>query len=179
MDQFRGQEIPASILGDKRFSTMTQNVKQKLVLPHFTGFQQHGNSGAWVCDFMPHTAGIVDDLCFIKSMHTGAVNHAPAISFFLTGAEQPGRPSMGSWATYGLGTDSDDLPGFVVMTSRDKGSFLRTNLLRLLLELGFSAVEIPGRTFPRQRRSGAVSVESRRHVARSAARFARRPCQAQ
>ena len=69
---------------------------------------------------MPHTASIVDDLCFVKSMHTGAVNHAPAISFFLTGAEQPGRPSMGAWATYGLGTESQDLPGFVVMTSRDK-----------------------------------------------------------
>ena len=120
MEKFRGQEIPPSILGDKRFSTMTQNVKQKLVLPPFTGFKQHGKSGMWVGDFMPHTAGIVDDLCFIKSMHTEAVNHAPAINFFLTGGEQPGRPSMGAWATYGLGTESQELPGFVVMTSRDK-----------------------------------------------------------
>lgn len=120
MEQFRGQEIPPSILGDKRFSTMTQNVKQKLVLPHFTGFQQHGKNGTWICDFLPHTASIVDDICLVKSMYTGAVNHAPAISFFLTGAEQPGRPSMGAWTTYGLGTESDDLPGFVVMTSRDK-----------------------------------------------------------
>jgi hypothetical protein len=120
MEKFRGQEIPPSILGDKRFSTMTQNVKQKLVLPPFTGFKQHGKSGMWVGDFMPHTAGIVDDLCFIKSMHTEAVNHAPAINFFLTGSEQPGRPSIGAWATYGLGTESQELPGFVVMTSRDK-----------------------------------------------------------
>ncbi len=120
MEAWRGKEIPASILGDKRFSTMTANVKQKLVLPAFTGFQQHGKSGAWVCDFLPHTAGIVDDLCFIKSMHTTSVNHAPAILFFLTGGEQPGRPSMGAWATYGLGTESENLPGFVVMTSRDK-----------------------------------------------------------
>jgi hypothetical protein len=73
-----------------------------------------------VCDFLPHMAGIVDELCFIKSMHTEAVNHAPAITFFLTGGEQPGRPSMGAWATYGLGTESENLPGFVVMTSRDK-----------------------------------------------------------
>lgn len=120
MERWRGQPIPDSVLGGKRFSTMTQNVKQKLVLPAFTGFQQHGKSGAWVCDFLPKTAEIVDELCFIKSMHTGAVNHAPAISFFLTGSEQPGRPSMGAWATYGLGTESEELPGFVVMTSRDK-----------------------------------------------------------
>jgi hypothetical protein len=120
MEPWRGKEIPPSILGDKRFSTMTANVKQKLVLPPFTGFKQHGKSGMWVCDFMPHTAGIVDELCFVKSLHTGAVNHAPAICFFLTGGEQPGRPSMGAWATYGLGTESDNLPGFVVMTSRDK-----------------------------------------------------------
>ena len=120
MEKFRGQEIPPSILGNKRFSTMTANVKQKLVLPPFTGFKQYGKSGTWVGDFMPQTAGIVDDLCFIKSMHTEAVNHAPAINFFLTGGEQPGRPSMGAWATYGLGTESQELPGFVVMTSRDK-----------------------------------------------------------
>jgi hypothetical protein len=120
MEQLRGQEIPASILGDRRFSTMTAGVKKKLVLPHFTGFKQYGQSGAWVCDFLPHIGSIADDVCFIKSMHTGAVNHAPAITFFLTGAEQPGRPSMGAWTTYGLGTESDDMPGFVVMTSRDK-----------------------------------------------------------
>jgi hypothetical protein len=120
MEEWRGKEIPPSVLGDKRFSTMTAHVKQKLVLPPFTGFKQYGQSGMWVCDFMQHTAGIVDDLCFVKSLHTGAVNHAPAICFFLTGGEQPGRPSMGAWATYGLGTESDNLPGFVVMTSRDK-----------------------------------------------------------
>ena len=120
MEAWRGKEMPESVLGGKRFSTMTQGQKAKPVLPAFAKFSQHGQSGAWVCDFMPHTAGIVDDLCFIKSMHTEAVNHAPAITFFLTGAEQPGRPSMGAWTTYGLGTESEELPGFVVMTSRDK-----------------------------------------------------------
>ena len=120
MEKFRGQEVPASVLGNKRFSTMTQGQKQKLVLPPLTGFKQHGASGAWVGDYLPQTASIADDLCFIKSMHTEAVNHAPAISFFLTGAEQPGRPSMGAWATYGLGSETEELPAFVVMTSRDK-----------------------------------------------------------
>lgn len=120
MEKWRGQEMPESILGGKRFSTMTSGQKAKPVLPPFTGFKQYGQCGAWVGDFLPHTAGIVDDLCFIKSMHTEAVNHAPAITFFLTGSEMPGRPSMGAWATYGLGTEGAELPGFVVMTSRDK-----------------------------------------------------------
>src|SRR5437762_12004306 len=85
-----------------------------------TKFARHRKSGAWVSDFLPQIASISDDLCFVKSMHTGAVNHAPAITFFLTGAELPGRPSMGSWLTYGLGTMNENLPAFVVMTSRDK-----------------------------------------------------------
>ena len=119
MEQFRGQELPESVHKNQRLSTMTAG-KKKLVLPAFTGFKQYGNSGAWVCDFLPHLASLADELCFIKSMHTTQVNHAPAITFFLTGAELPGRPSMGAWATYGLGSETQDLPGFVVMTSRDK-----------------------------------------------------------
>jgi hypothetical protein len=120
MEQFRGQDLPESVHKNQRLSTMTAGQKAKLVLPAFTGFRQHGNSGAWVCDFLPHLASVADELCFIKSMHTTQVNHAPAITFFLTGAELPGRPSMGAWATYGLGSETQDLPGFVVMTSRDK-----------------------------------------------------------
>jgi hypothetical protein len=119
MEKLRGQEIPESIHKGQRTSTMTQNQK-KLVLPCYRPFAQYGESGAWVSDYLPHTASIVDDLCFVKSMHTNAVNHAPGITFFLTGSELPGRPSMGSWLTYGLGSDSQELPGFVVMTSRDK-----------------------------------------------------------
>lgn len=117
---WRGKEIPAEIQGGRRLSTMTSGQTSKPVLPEITKFSRHGHSGAWVSDFLPHTASIADDLCFIKSMHTEQVNHAPAITFFLTGAEQAGRPSMGAWLTYGLGSDSQDLPGFVVMTSRDK-----------------------------------------------------------
>jgi hypothetical protein len=119
MEKHRGEEIPESIHKGQRLSTMTQGQK-KLVLPPYPGFKQHGACGAWVCDFLPYTAGIVDDLCFVKSMHSTAVNHAPGICFFLTGAELPGRPSMGAWLTYGLGSDTEELPGFVVMTSRDK-----------------------------------------------------------
>ncbi len=118
--KWHGTQIPDSLAGGKRFSTMTGNQVQRPVLAEITNFKQHGESGAWVSDFMPHTAELADDLCFIKSMYTEAVNHAPAITFFLTGSEMPGRPSMGSWLTYGLGSDSEDLPAFVAMTSRDK-----------------------------------------------------------
>jgi hypothetical protein len=120
MEAWRGKEIPDSVLGGKRFSTMTSGQKAKPVLPPYVKFAQHGQSGAWFGEYLPHMASVADELCFIKSMHTEAVNHAPAITFFLTGGEQAGRPSMGAWATYGLGTESENLPGFVVMTSRDK-----------------------------------------------------------
>jgi Protein of unknown function (DUF1501) len=119
MEKWRGKEIPESVHGNKRQSTMTQG-KGRSTLPAFTGFKRHGKSGAWVCDFLPRTAEIVDDVCFIKSMHTTQVNHAPAITFFMTGGEQPGRPSMGAWLSYGIGSECEDLPAFVVMTSRDK-----------------------------------------------------------
>lgn len=117
---WRGKEIPASIRGNRRLSTMTSGQTAKPVLPEITKFRQHGKSGAWVCNFLPQTAAVADDLCFIKSMYTEQVNHAPAITFFMTGAEQAGRPSMGAWLTYGLGSDTEELPAFVVMTSRDK-----------------------------------------------------------
>ncbi|MBX2817545.1 MAG: DUF1501 domain-containing protein [Saprospiraceae bacterium] len=118
--QWHGRQIPDEVVGGKRFSTMTGNQVARPVLAEMQPFYQRGESGAWVSDLMPHTAAIADDLCFIKSMYTEAVNHAPAITFFLTGSEMAGRPSMGSWLTYGLGSSAKNLPDFVVMTSRDK-----------------------------------------------------------
>ncbi|WP_339749724.1 DUF1501 domain-containing protein [uncultured Rubinisphaera sp.] len=120
LKKHHGEQIPDEISGGKRFSTMTGGQKERPVLSEITNFAQHGECGAWVSDFTPKIAGIADDLCFIKSMHTDAVNHAPAITFFLTGSEMPGRPSMGAWMTYGLGQGSKNLPSYVVMTSRDK-----------------------------------------------------------
>ena len=120
LEKLRGQEIPDSVHKNQRLSTMTAGQKDKKVLPPFAPFRQHGRDGRWISDLLPHTAGVVDDLCFIHSMHTSQVNHAPAICFFLTGAEQPGRPSLGAWTSYGLGSETQDLPAFVVMTSRDK-----------------------------------------------------------
>ena len=120
--QLHGTPLPESYLDGKRFSTMTGNPKGKLMLSPVEKFRQYGESGAWVSDLLPYTAQIADDICFVKSMHTEAVNHAPAISFILSGAELPGRPSMGAWLNYGLGSPADNLPGFVVMTSITKGT---------------------------------------------------------
>jgi len=101
---------------------MTGAAGGKLMLAPVEPFQQHGASGAWVSSLMPHTAAIADELCFIKSMHTDAVNHAPAISFLLSGSQLPGRPSLGAWLSYGLGSEAENLPAFVVLTSVSKGT---------------------------------------------------------
>ena len=99
---------------------MTGNQTARPVLGEISKFSQHGKSGAWVSDFLPQIASISDDLCFVKSLHTEAVNHAPAITYFMTGSEMAGRPSLGAWLSYGLGNETEELPAFVVMTSRDK-----------------------------------------------------------
>jgi hypothetical protein len=93
----KGEQIPDSVVKGARFSTMTGGQAVRPCLPNITKFAQHGKSGAWVSDFLPHTAGIADECCFVKSLYTTQVNHAPAICFFLTGAEMPGRPSLGAW----------------------------------------------------------------------------------
>ncbi|HET6882244.1 MAG TPA: DUF1501 domain-containing protein [Pirellulales bacterium] len=122
LKEMHGQPVPDAYFAGKRFSTMTGNPQGKVMLAPVEPFSQHGTSGAWVSSFLPHTAAIADELCFVKSMHSDAVNHAPAISFFLSGAQLPGRPTMGAWLTYGLGSETQDLPGFVVMTSVSKGT---------------------------------------------------------
>lgn len=120
LKKWHGTQIPDSVVGGRRFSTMTGGQTARPVLSEITEFRQHGKSGAWVSSFLPRIAAVADELCFVKSMYTEAVNHAPGITFFLTGSEMAGRPSMGAWLTYGLGIDTEELPSFVVMTSRDK-----------------------------------------------------------
>ena len=120
--EMHGQPVPQEYIGDKRFSTMTGNTTGKVMLAPVEPFHQRGQSGAWVSDFLPYTAGIADDLCFIHSLHTEQVNHAPAIQFLLSGGELPGRPTAGAWLSYGLGSDNDTLPSFCVMTSVSKGT---------------------------------------------------------
>ena len=114
----QGEDLPASVRMGQRLTGMTAYQKTKPMAGSLYEFQQHGESGAWVSELMPYTAQIADDLCFVKSMHTEAINHDPAITFFQTGSQQPGRPSMGSWLSYGLGSLNQNLPNFVVLLSR-------------------------------------------------------------
>ncbi len=113
-----GQEIPESIRMGQRITTMTSGQKTLPVAPSPFKFSQHGRSGAWMSELLPHTAKIADELCIIRSLNSEAINHDPAITFLQTGHQQPGRPSFGSWLSYGLGTDNQDLPSFVVLLSR-------------------------------------------------------------
>lgn len=118
----RATELPDSIRQGQRLTGMTSRQASFPIAPTRFKFAQHGNSGAWVSELMPHTAKIVDDLCFIRSMHTEAINHDPAITFCQTGAQIAGRPSIGSWLSYGLGTENQDLPAFVVLISQGSGN---------------------------------------------------------
>jgi hypothetical protein len=122
LKELHGKPVPETLVAGKRFSTMTGSASGKVLLAPVEPFAQHGQSGATVSAFLPHISKITDKVCFVKSMHTEAVNHAPAISFFLTGAELPGRPTLGAWLTYGLGSTSENLPAYVVMTSVSKGT---------------------------------------------------------
>jgi len=117
-----GQPVPESLLAGKRFSTMTGNPSGKKLLAPLEPFKAHGKSGATVSSLMPYTAGIADELCFVKSMFTEQVNHAPAINFFLSGNQIAGRPTIGAWLSYGLGSLNHNLPTFVAMTSVNKNT---------------------------------------------------------
>ena len=113
-----GQELPDSVRGGQRVTGMTSNQKSfPLAMGDFT-FDQYGESGAWLSNLLPYHREIADDLCFIKTMHTEAINHDPAVTFIQTGSQQAGRPSIGSWLSYGLGSANDNLPTFVVLLSR-------------------------------------------------------------
>jgi hypothetical protein len=113
-----GQELPGSVRGQQRLTGMTSNQKTLPVTASLFSFARHGRSGAWVSELLPHTAGIVDDLCFVRSLHTEAINHDPAVTYLQTGHQQPGRPSFGAWTSYGLGSENRNLPSFVVLISR-------------------------------------------------------------
>lgn len=118
--RFQGTDIPASIRGDTRLSTMSSNYAKWPALPAIKPFRKCGESGIEISELLPHIGGIADDICVVRSMHTEAVNHSPGVTFFMTGSQQPGRPAMGAWLAYGLGSECDDLPSFVVMTSSDR-----------------------------------------------------------
>lgn len=118
LNRVNGEELPESVRGGQRLTGMTAYQRTLPVAGSVFAFAQHGESRAWVSELMPHTAAIADELCFIKTMHTEAINHDPAITFFQTGSQQAGRPCIGSWVSYGLGSFNENLPAFIVLLSR-------------------------------------------------------------
>ena len=117
-----GEELPESIRGTQRLTGMTAGQSSFPLVGSNYKFDQYGESRAWISEVFPHTAGIVDDICIVKSMHTDAINHDPALTFFQTGAQVGNRPSMGSWLSYGLGSENSNLPAFSVLLSRGRGN---------------------------------------------------------
>jgi len=121
LNKNNGQELPASVRMGQRLTGMSGNQATLPLAGSVFNFKQHGQSGAWVSELLPHTARNVDDMCIIRSMHTEAINHDPAITFFQTGSQMAGRPSIGSWLSYGLGSANDNLPSFCVLVTKNKG----------------------------------------------------------
>jgi len=154
LKELHGSELPDSIRQGQRLTGMTSGQKSFPVVAPTFRFQQHGSNGAWFSELLPHTAKIVDDLCIVRSMHTEAINHDPAITFMQTGSQQPGRPSLGAWLSYGLGSEAEELPAFVVMISHGSGKDANQGLLDRLWGSGFLPTSHQGVKF----RSGSEPV---------------------
>ncbi|MCB1209381.1 MAG: DUF1501 domain-containing protein, partial [Verrucomicrobiales bacterium] len=137
LKKLHGQELPASVRGTQRLTGMTSNQKSLPIAASLFNFAQHGQSGAWMSELLPHTAKMADELCILRALTTEAINHDPAVTFMQTGHQQPGRPSFGSWASYGLGCESTDLPAFVVMVSRGSAARAADPLYARLWGSGF------------------------------------------
>uniref|UniRef100_A0A7C2P9M4 DUF1501 domain-containing protein n=1 Tax=Schlesneria paludicola TaxID=360056 RepID=A0A7C2P9M4_9PLAN len=116
-----GQQLPDSVRGGQRLTGMSAHQSSIPLAGTPFKFQQHGDSGAWLSELLPHTAKVADDLCFIRSMYTESINHGPGVTFMQTGSQIPGRPSIGAWLDYGLGSDNQNLPSFVVLITKNKG----------------------------------------------------------
>ncbi|HEV3339511.1 MAG TPA: DUF1501 domain-containing protein [Pirellulales bacterium] len=145
--ELRGSELPDSVRRGQRLTGMTATQASFPLAPTRFTFAQHGKSGAWISELLPHTSRVVDRLCFVKSMHTEAINHDPAVTFFQTGAQLAGRPSIGSWIVYGLGSENRDLPGFVAMISQGSGNPNDQPLYDRLWGSGFLPTKYQGTKF--------------------------------
>jgi len=137
LDALFGKDLPPSVRMGQRLTGMTSGQTAFPMIPSKFGFNRYGQNGTYVSDLLPHTAKILDDLCLVRSMHTEAINHDPAITFMQTGSQQPGRPSFGSWIDYGLGSENSNLPAFVVLVSKGKARAGAQGLLSRLWGSGF------------------------------------------
>ena len=137
LKKFHSTELPDSIRQGQRLTGMTSGQKSFPVIAPKFEFNQAGKSGTWISSLLPYTAKVMDEICLIRSMHTEAINHDPAITFIQTGSQQPGRPSLGAWLSYGLGSEAEDLPAFIVLISHGTGKDANQGLLERLWGSGF------------------------------------------
>lgn len=121
LNELNGQQLPEHVRRGQRLTGMSANQASIPLAGSVFKFQQYGPSGVWISELMPHTAAIADRICFVRSMYTEAINHDPAITFFQTGSQLAGRPSLGAWLSYGLGSESENLPAFVVLVTAGQG----------------------------------------------------------
>ena len=147
LSRFHGTELPDSVRMGQRITGMTSGQKTLPVAASSFKFAQHGQSGAWISEILPHTAKVVDDLAVIKTVYTEAINHDPAITYMQTGSQQPGRPSMGSWVSYGLGSVNQNLPAFVVLISQANSLTADQPLYSRLWGTGFLSSRYQGARF--------------------------------
>ncbi|MFN9460957.1 MAG: DUF1501 domain-containing protein, partial [Acidobacteriota bacterium] len=148
------EDIPPSVFGTQRITGMVAHQDRFPVMPTLYGFRQRGQSGQWISDLLPEIGGIADDLCVLRGVHTEAINHDPAITLLQTGSQLPGRPSMGAWIDYGLGSENANLPAFVVLNSLPANGQPDQGLLARLWGSGF----LPSRYQGVQFRSGSDAV---------------------
>ena len=137
LKKLHGTELPDSIRQGQRLTGMTSGQSSFPVIAPKFGFKSCGQSGLRISELLPYTGKVADDICVIRSMHTEAINHDPAITFIQTGSQQPGRPSLGAWASYGLGSEAEDLPAFLVLISHGSGADANQGLLERLWGSGF------------------------------------------
>ncbi len=137
LKELHGTELPDSIRQGQRLTGMTSGQKSFPVISPKFPFQQAGEAGTWISSLLPHTAKVLDDICLVRSVHTEAINHDPAITYIQTGSQQPGRPSLGAWLSYGLGCEAENLPAFIVLISHGSGKDANQGLLERLWGSGF------------------------------------------
>ncbi len=147
MNAFFDKDLPDSIRMGQRLTTMTSGQKRFPIAPSKYKFAQHGKSGMWVCELLPYTARMVDDMAFIRSMHTEAINHEPAITYMQTGNQITGRPCLGAWVSYGLGSLNDNLPTFVVLVAKPTNTEQLQAISARLWSSGYLSGEHAGVSF--------------------------------
>ena len=158
--RYHGQDLPDTVRKGQRITGMTSGQDRLPVAASVFEFRRHGESGTELSELLPHTANVVDDVAFVKTVQTDAINHDPAITFIQSGFQQPGRPSMGSWVSYGLGSANRDLPGFVVLISQGSNLNQSQPLFSRLWGSGFLPSRYQGVKFRSSDDPGSVSLQS-------------------